>query len=883
MARYDIPQDRVPLPPPDAEVFTTACDYCIVACGYKVYRWPVGREGGPKANQNALKVDYPVSPLGKWISPNQHNIVSVNGRPHHVVVVPDFDTKVVNVGGTASIRGGTLAQRCYNPTNPTAERLKHPLMRVRHTLQPVSWDTALDVMAGVSKHVLAKYGSHAWGIKHYSYEFFENTYAITKLAGEDIQTPAWSTHDKPSLSNDATGLDDAGIDSFSASYQDWGEAEVIFFSGVDPFETKTIIFTSWIMKGPKKLIFVLPRKTSGVAWGEKNGGLFLQLYPGTDTVLHLAITRIILENNWQDQEFIDRWVANDWEINAGMGRGTRDTPWQWRTTWGKFGTDFESLKKWILGYKFAELKTASAITGIPEEKIRQAAEMLAKPRPDGKMPKTSFMLEKGNYWSNNYLNTISFVTLALVCGAGNRPGQVVSRGGGHQRGWMGAAGYPMGKASEKFPGRRRKPIDLDRWVADGNVRFAWVIGTTWLQAMAGSQDLMDAFNRMTRGNPYQIQGFDRDEAIRTLIQRVDSGGMVVVDSDLYLIDPLGSQFADIVLPAAGWGEDDFTRCNGERRLRLYSRFFDPPGEAKPDWWIIAQFAKKMGFEGYDWKESNDIFEEAARFGRGGVLNYHPLVVKAKELGKKGHELLRTYGTEGIQTPIRLVDGKLVGTKRLHDPANEIGTPVGATVHKRWLTAFNTHSGKAVLHKSPWEEFADFYEAEVKPKGDELFITNGRINELWQSGYDCMRQAYKRERWPDNFLEIHPEDAKARGIESGDLVEIANDRVPVQTGGYWGVDDPDLSYTELKKRGLIRYTKASFQAVAIVTDGVKKGVAYANFLWPGSPANAIVPRVVDPFTNNYRYKLGKGRVRKIGESPFKRDLSAMSFAPRTIMG
>jgi len=153
MARYDLPQDRVPLPPPDAEVFTTACDYCIVACGYKAYRWPLGKEGGPEANQNALKVDYPVSPLGKWISPNQHNIVSVNGKPHHVLVVPDWDTRVVNVGGTNSIRGGTIAQRCYNPTK-AGDRLKHPLMRVRHTLQPVSWETALDVMAGVSKHVL---------------------------------------------------------------------------------------------------------------------------------------------------------------------------------------------------------------------------------------------------------------------------------------------------------------------------------------------------------------------------------------------------------------------------------------------------------------------------------------------------------------------------------------------------------------------------------------------------------------------------------------------------------------------------------------------------------------------------------------------------------
>ncbi len=52
-------REFVPLPPPDAEVLTTACSYCIVACSYKVYRWPVGREGGTQADQNVFGVDFP--------------------------------------------------------------------------------------------------------------------------------------------------------------------------------------------------------------------------------------------------------------------------------------------------------------------------------------------------------------------------------------------------------------------------------------------------------------------------------------------------------------------------------------------------------------------------------------------------------------------------------------------------------------------------------------------------------------------------------------------------------------------------------------------------------------------------------------------------------
>ncbi|MFQ5792060.1 MAG: hypothetical protein ACE5JI_16435 [Acidobacteriota bacterium] len=70
---------------------------------------------------------------------------------------------------------------------------------------------------------------------------------------------------------------------------------MIFISGTDPYETKTVLFTSWIMAGAnpdKRLIFVLPRKTGGVVWGESRGGLHLEIVPGTDTVLHLALMRI---------------------------------------------------------------------------------------------------------------------------------------------------------------------------------------------------------------------------------------------------------------------------------------------------------------------------------------------------------------------------------------------------------------------------------------------------------------------------------------------------------------------------------------------------------------------------------------------------------------
>ena len=82
------PEDKVLLPPRNADVLTTCCDYCIVACGYKVYRWPAeGPHGGPKKDQNALGLDYTLSPLqGGWVGPNQLTQPMHKGKDRKSVV-----------------------------------------------------------------------------------------------------------------------------------------------------------------------------------------------------------------------------------------------------------------------------------------------------------------------------------------------------------------------------------------------------------------------------------------------------------------------------------------------------------------------------------------------------------------------------------------------------------------------------------------------------------------------------------------------------------------------------------------------------------------------------------------------------------------------------
>ena len=113
-------KDRIPIPPKDAQKFTTVCQYRNVGCGYYVYRWPVGKEGGLKPEQNALGIDFSkqgVALQSQAIAETMHNVVrGEDGKLYNILIVPAMDSPINR--GNYSIRGGTNAQAAYSPTKP---------------------------------------------------------------------------------------------------------------------------------------------------------------------------------------------------------------------------------------------------------------------------------------------------------------------------------------------------------------------------------------------------------------------------------------------------------------------------------------------------------------------------------------------------------------------------------------------------------------------------------------------------------------------------------------------------------------------------------------------------------------------------------------------
>ena len=208
-------------------------------------------------------------------------------------------------------------------------------------------------------------------------------------------------------------------------------------------------------------------------------------------------------------------------------------------------------------------------------------------------------------------------------------------------------------------------------------------------------------------------------------------------------------------------------------------------------------------------------------------------------------------------------------------------PQGANVVQKWVTHFKSQTGKVNIQKHPWGLYSDFWEW-LSPKGDELWFSAGRINEIWQSGYDDVeRRPYCTQRWPENWVEINPADAKARGIESGDQVMMYSDRVAGHMRTISGVHGNNFQFSELMKNGDIQLSKAAVTAVAIVTPVVKKGMLYANMLDMRQPSNALAARVVDQISGNYNFKMGVARIKKLGESKYKKEFRSFSWAPRNI--
>lgn len=825
---------KVPLPPPDAQSFTTVCQFCIVGCGYKVYKWPADREGGAAPAANALGVDFrqPQLAFGKWIAPSMHSVITErDGKRFNVAIVPD-DQCTVN-SGLSSVRGGGLAATLYSPDRPTKARLSTPLISEGGGQRTTSWQEASELGAAVIKAVIDRWGPDAVGMKFFDHGGggggFENNWAVGRFFFSGIGTRTASIHNRPAYNSEVHAAGDAGIAALTNSYLDAQLTDTLLIVGANPYETQTNYFLNHMVKNLSgdslslkrsafageavekgRMIVVDPRRTMTVAAAEAAGGkgnvLHLQIEPGSDIWLLNAIGRIILERSWHDAAFIGQRTETQ---------------------------TFEAYQRSSLMVDRPRadlLAEAAQRTGVSVADMEKAAEWIARPKADGSPRRTLLHYEKGLIWGlKNYENVAAIVDLGLLTGNLGKPGTGVSRLGGHQEGYVRPA-YPGG----------RPALNVDEAVRRGSVKVYWVGGCNPLLTTLRAGAMEASFKErgaLVTASLQSTKGKSIGERVTAVVEALKQGGMFLLVQDIY--PTASSQYAHLVLPAAGWGEMNLTSINGERRLRLYQRFMDPPGEAKPDWAIMALFAKRLHelyaregnplfanrFLDFDWTSDEDVFIHARYSFKGTAAD--PIEGYAGVT----YDLLRRLGANGIQTPTRIINGVAVGTARLYEDGR-----------------FSTASGRArfIPAPPPWPGYAAKVEAQRKRY--RFWINNGRSNHIWQTAYHHRFLDFYNERMPIPHLEMHPEDAKELRIAAGDVVEVVNDVGRVE-------------------------------AMAYPTDAVKRGHTFLIFGQPRGAAGELVSDHVDPATTIPYYKGAWADVRRIGSRP---ELSkTVSFLPQNI--
>ena len=748
-------KDRVALPPPGAQKTNLACHFCIVGCGYHVYKWPESQEGGRAPDENALGLDFrkQLPPLAITMTPAMQNtITDKDGTRYNIMIVPDKECLVNK--GLSSTRGGQLARVMYSPEGVGRERLRSPRVYVGDQWVDTSWEDALALYAGVTKKILDNDGPSVLAFDCFDHGGagggFENTWGTGKLMFTALKTPLVRIHNRPAYNSECHATREMGIGELNNSYADAELADVIMAIGCNSYETQTNYFLAhWLpnLQGqtvaqrkqrfpgesiaPAKIIFVDPRRTPTIAIAEQAAGkdnvLHLDIEPGTDIALFNGLLTYVVEQGWHDQDFIAAHTK-----------------------------DFEQA----LQANRMSLEETSRVTGVPQDKLKLAAEWAYKPKASGHRPHAMHAYEKGIIWGNdNYLIQSALVDLVLATHNVGRRGTGVVRMGGHQEGYT----------RPPYPGDSKIYVDQEIINGKGMMYTAW--GANPFQTTLNAEQHRAVILRranIVRDAMASVRGGSTAQRVEAIYDALkNKGGLFLVNINLYPTKL--AEAAHLMLPAAHPGEMNLTSMNGERRLRLSEKFTDPPGSAKPDCLIAAAIATTLHqlysaegkqdmaarFAGFDWKSEEDAFNDGFRMA--GQAGADPIDSQGGATGNLvTYQRLRAMGNNGVQLPVKEYrDGKLIGTEMLYSDYK-----------------FDTSDGKAQFKPATWPGLP---KPVAEQKGKYRFwINNGRINEAWQTLYHDQYNEFVRRRIPMAFLEINPEDAQALAIASGDVVEVYND-------------------------------------------------------------------------------------------------------------
>lgn len=672
---------------------------------------------------------------GVLAKPDGHGGTQIEGDPEHPANFGRLCSKGSALGETLSFEG----------------RLLHPQLRSTDgDMRQASWGEALDRVAAGFRDVVERHGPDAVALYVSGQLLTEDYYVANKLMKGFIGSANIDTNSRLCMASAVAGHKRAfGADAVPGCYEDLDEADLLVLVGSNAAWCHPVLYQRMMRNKAQRgarMVVIDPRRTPTA----EEADLVVQIAPGTDTILFSGLFAYLAERGLLDRNFIG---ASTQGFSEALARARHIAP---------------------------DVDAVARDCAVPREHVETLFDWF------GATPKVMTLFSQGvNQAAQGTDKVNAIINCHLATGRIGRPGmgpfsltgQPNAMGGREVGGLANQLAAHMGFEPDSIDRVRRfwnapvmaqseglKAVDLFDAITGGRIKALWVMAT----------------------NP--AVSLPRADAVRAGLSKLD----LFVVSEVVSSTDTSTARPHVLLPAAAWGEKDGTVTNSERRISRQRSFLEPPGEAKPDWWIVAQVGKRMGFErAFDYRYPAEIFREHAalsEFENGGARDFD--LSRLSDIGPSSYEDLAP-----VQWPV----AERSGTSRLFADGR-----------------FYTPDGRARFVPVATPDMADNLD-----KHHPLLLNTGRVRDHWHTMTRTGKSARLSGHIDEPFVAMHPDDAMTAGVTEGNLASV----------------------TSLHGSAILRVRCSSAQ---------RRGEVFAPIHWNGETASharigALVHQVCDPIS------------------------------------
>ena len=632
----------------------------------------------------AVKTTCPYCGVGCGVlaTPDGLGGASIAGDPDHPA----------NFGRLCS-KGSALGE-----TLDLATRLLHPEVDGARA----TWDQALDHVAAGFRRTIDRHGPSAVAIYLSGQLLTEDYYVPNKLMKGFLGSANVDTNSRLCMSSSVSGHKRAfGSDTVPGCYEDLDEADLFVIVGSNAAWCHPILFQRMIKAHETRGAFITTIDVRRTATAE-SADLQLAIAPGQDTALFSGLLVYLTDNGHLDRAYIAAHTENfDEALAAARAIAPNITATALRTR-----LPAEDIARF-----FRKFAATERVVTLYSQGVNQSSQGT----------------DKVNAILNCHLATGRIGKRGM--GPFSLTGQPNAMGGREVGGLANQLAAHMGFDTQsidrvrrfwKAPAMVEKPglmiVDMVKAIDAGTIKALWVMGTNPAVSLPQAGDVRDAFRKLE---------------------------LFVVSENVASNDTLNSG-ATVRLPSQAWGEKDGTVTNSERRISRQRPFLEAPGEAKPDWWMVSQVGKRLGFTGFEFSEPGEVFAEHAA------------------LSGYENDGARDFDIGGLAD----VDG--AG----YDAMTPTQWPFRASGEKpvRMFAdgGFFTPSGRA-----NFVAVAPPQLAEAVSSSFPLLMNTGRVRDQWHTMTRTGLSPRLGSHITEPFVSVHPSDATRFSLIDGGLARLTN--------------------------------------------------------------------------------------------------------------